>query len=231
MQDYVYVKDTLLAVVKKYGNHVVTLKKEIDTGANFVASYTGTYIGQLLQGEPIPQDIPSTLIYSGNKLSVRKGYRITMSSTFFQNATVNYTGNNIYDWSNDGQGTISFTLRSMQPSGTNKIYGHSGCNVFEIKVLVINNGTIIDPILILSPQGRMYEITLGNIDCDSDSMSYLSEKGWDISVYDAMSNYIVLKKHVTELSYKMDTTGWKAGIYIIKAQVFDKTLTEKIVIQ
>ena len=226
--DHVYIKDTLLAAIKKNGNHIATLKKEIDTGANFIGSYTGTYIGTLLPGEPIPANIPSTILYSGKKLSIMEGYRLTLTSDYFQNATVNYTGNCIYDWINNGQGGISFSLRSSQSPGQNKIYGYKGCDVFEITILVMNN--VIPFSLLVTSSGRVYEIA---IDCQESYMSIndLNELEWTILIYNAFSNKLVYSEHVTGRSHKIDTTGWESGVYIINAQVGNKVITEKIALQ
>ena len=107
-------------------------------------------------------------------------------------------------------------------------YGYKGCDVFEIKILVINN--VIPFSLLVTSSGRIYEIA---IDCQESYMSIndLNELEWTILIYNAFSNRLVYSEHVTGRSHKIDTTGWESGVYIINAQVGNKVITEKIALQ
>ena len=54
---------------------------------------------------------------------------------------------------------------------------------------------------------------------------------WTLEVYGALTGEKVYKQDVSGDSLTIDTSGWKPGIYIVKAIVDGQLLSEKVVVK
>jgi hypothetical protein len=137
----------------------------------------------------------------------------------------------------DGQGTNWITVK------TNKITGQSNIN-FAVSVRAENcsgpsnyfvrTGWVIPgtggATLVFNPNPATEETTL-SIESDSDEKTFDDSAGWELEIYDNMQKLKLKNVKVNGKEYKINTSGWKEGIYLARVKYKDEILTGKLVIQ
>jgi hypothetical protein len=113
-------------------------------------------------------------------------------------------------------------------SGTGWVYATAtnDCGTLRGEMLVeVDCGYLLS----VTPNPSASETTLELIAKDKKTLSETAE--WDLEIYDAMQN---LKAKVPEIKgsrYTFNTSGWKDGIYIVRANYNGELLTEKLVVK
>ena len=227
-----YINNTIVATIKKNGTTVCTLTKHVNTGQNFSGFYAQAahqYTNWYYPGV--------SGAYFGNESTIYlyRGSTITLTSSKFVGATLSYSGTTPYGWTHSGN-TVSFefSFYDIYPRGVNYIQGPASltitgtypnsCECFEFTVIgqlpqgyTLTSGDSPDMGLnISSLSGQAYSITCGATD------------GWELSVIDSVTGETIYRSHVDGSEKTLNTTGWKSGIYIIKATVGDQTQTQKL---
>ncbi len=59
----------------------------------------------------------------------------------------------------------------------------------------------------------------------------LAEKEWTVTVVSATTGKKVFSQEAKGSTFTIDTTGWESGIYIIKANVGDRELIQKVLVK
>ncbi|MBO7047204.1 MAG: S8 family serine peptidase, partial [Prevotella sp.] len=221
-----YIKNTIVAAIKKNGTTVCTLTKSVDTGRNFSGFYSQAahqFTNWYYPG--------TSMAYfgSGNTLYLYRGSTITLTSSKFVGATLSYSGTTPVGWTHSGN-TVSFYFsftdindpdspRYTQNPANLIITGTypNSCECFEFTVIgqIPQNYTMMSgdsPIIglnISSSSSQVYTITCGAVD------------GWELSVIDSATGETVYRSHVEGAEKTLHTAGWKSGIYIVKATVGD----------
>lgn len=228
---HTYIKDTLVAKISLDGNQILMLKKAIDTGVNFTGFFSGSFNGIVPIGQTYP-NIPSTNLVSGGHYIFQGGYDLTLNSNNFIGATVSYSGSAIQNFSNNGQGTISFRLsNALTAPKSGIIEAYNGCDVYKFYFTALPPMNPIDFSLQIYPETNGYEVSLmQNVDEDENA-SQLSELEWDLTIFNAMTGLIVYENKVLGSSHVINTTGWLPGVYIVVSQLENKILTQKITVQ
>ena len=54
---------------------------------------------------------------------------------------------------------------------------------------------------------------------------------WTLEVYNSTTGEKVFCEKVDGSNYAIDTTGWKPGVYIVRAIIGDEVLNEKIIVK
>ena len=54
---------------------------------------------------------------------------------------------------------------------------------------------------------------------------------WSLEVYSSMQSLKTKTPKLKDKSYKLNTQGWKDGVYIVRAKIGDKIITEKLVVK
>jgi len=150
-----------------------------------------------------------------------------------------YSGTTPYGWTHNGN-TVSFNFSffdindPISPRGVNYIVGPAlltitgtypnSCECFEFTVIgqlplgyMLKSGGSPDVGLDISSQsGQTYSIS-----CDAAD-------GWELSVIDFATGKTVFVNYVEGAEKTLDTTGWKSGIYIVKATVGNQVQTQKL---
>lgn len=223
-----YINTTLSALVYVDGHLVKTSTKQINTGANFAGTMTGTYVGFLPYNQLTPPDIPLTNIGNEGYYNVSGGYKLFLSSDYFINATVTYSGSAVNSWSNPGQGVITCKLNNTHSSSNVIISGVKGCNVYKFTIHVTPN---MQSSLNISSSDRLYTISIIS-DIDDNNDVNESELIWDLSVYNALTGEKIYDQHIVGYSQvTIDTSRWTPGVYIIKATIGNEEYTEKITVK
>ncbi len=135
-----------------------------------------------------------------------------------------------------GQGTNQIAVRTAtNPTGATKY--------FDIRVRAGNScgwsdylwrsgyiGTGIGPAsLIISPNPSTNETTISLPSENNDAVQPAT--GWDLDVYDSFQGLKEKKTKLKTNETKINTSGWKEGVYIIRATIGDKVLTEKMLVK
>lgn len=213
------------------------LVKTITKALSYTPAYIGTY--SLFDNlHVIPHHIPATGFYDGGHLAVFPKCDITIQFASWTVANINHWGNNLLAWTDDGQGTIvlRFPYSSTQwqyQTVTGNILGQS----FEFYIdCQPDNGPIIGPTFDLAYSGGSLTITI--IENDEQSQEAQQSMGnssdiktpWHITIANAITGEIMLSSRSDGAAKEVSTYGWAKGMYIIKGQNDDYTLTEKIII-
>ena len=233
---YDYINNTIVATIRKNGTPLCTLTKPVDTGQNFSGYYAQaahqyTYWNYL--------GTTNTSFGSGDTIYLFRGSTITLTSSKFVGATLTYSGTTPYGWTHNGN-TVSFNFSffdindPISPRGVNYIVGPAlltitgtypnSCECFEFTVIgqlplgyMLKSGGSPDVGLDISSQsGQTYSIS-----CDAAD-------GWELSVIDFATGKTVFVSYVEGAEKTLDTTGWKSGIYIVKATVGNQVQTQKL---
>jgi len=134
-----------------------------------------------------------------------------------------------------GQGTDLISVRTTtNPNGIIKY--------FDVNVRVQNScgwssyfgrtgfiGTLIGPALVITPNPSTSETTVSLVTETNEPAQLTTD--WDIDVYDSFQG---LKEKETKLKTKeakINTSGWKDGVYIVRAIIGDKVITGKLMVK
>ncbi len=228
-----YIKNTIVATIKRYGTPVCTLTKPVDTGQNFSGNYAQAahqYTNWYYPG------VSGGYLGSGHTIYLYRGSTITLTSSDFVGATLSYSGTNPIGWTHSGN-TVTFQFsftdindpnspRYTQNPASLTITGTypNSCECFQFTVI----GQIPQNYALMS--GDSPDMNL-NISCLSDqtySISCGAIDNWELSVIDSATGETTHRSHVDGTEKTLNTSGWKSGIYIIKATAGKEVLTEKI---
>jgi hypothetical protein len=83
--------------------------------------------------------------------------------------------------------------------------------------------------LSISPNPTTTEATVELVSASTEKA--LQEPEWSMEVYDAMQNMKTKTQKVKGYKQTIITTGWKDGIYIVRAKIGDEILTGKLVVK
>ncbi len=231
---YDYIKNTIVATIKKNGTTLRSLTKFVDTGSNFSGYYSQAahqYTNWYYPGTSY------TLFGSGETIYLYRGSTITLTSSKFVGATMSYSGTTPLGWTHNGN-TVSFHFsfrdindpyspRYIQNPASLTITGTypSSCECFQFTVIgqlpqgytLTSDGDSPDLDLnISSSSDQTYNVTCGATD------------GWELSVVDSATGETIYRSHVDGTEKTLNTAGWKSGVYIIKATVGNQVQTQKL---
>ena len=240
-----YIKNTLVATISKNGTVITSVEKEIDTGANFYGTYEQE-AAVLGVGVTVPA-CPPTAFHSGETIVLSKGSHIILKSPKFVGANISLSGSLSGIWFHQDS-IIDVYVQAQLPSGyTNSIsslpFPHSmtftgsypnNSEVFQFKL----NLTDVIPLLPLSmqvtPSGTGYNITLQRsspkeiAEADSEDNSLYNISDWYLTIVHSLSGKAVYDNRITGVQKFVDTAGWMPGVYVVRAQIGDEVVTQKI---
>lgn len=83
--------------------------------------------------------------------------------------------------------------------------------------------------MVLSPNPTESEstITLSN---ENDAIA-VSDKEWELEIYSSDQLLKMKQPRLKGKEYKINTSGWKDGVYIIKVKIEDQTISDKLVVK
>lgn len=165
------------------------------------------------------------------------------NDSYYEFHTYSQQGATSYNWVvaggviTEGQGTNWITVK------TNKITGQSNIN-FAVSVRAVNScgssnyfvrtGWVIPGTggasLLFTPNPATEE-TILTIESDSEEKTFDDSAGWELEIYDNMQKLKLKNIKVNGKEYKINTSGWKEGIYLAHVKYKDEILTGKLVIQ
>ena len=212
---------TLTATIEKDGSTAQTLTKTISAKVFAGTYYNGVTTKQV--NLPYP-------------LYVKRNANLSLNSQNLVGATLTHEGNaTVSQFShNSSTGVLSLYFTSL---GSRVV--HVICtdglqydvpfivtdNVNQLN-LVIGDGQIEASVL---PVGEEETRELSSDDSVADLVSS-DTLVWTLEVYNATTGEKVFSQEVDGTNYIIDTTGWKPGVYVVRAVIGDEVLNEKVVV-
>lgn len=144
-----------------------------------------------------------------------------------------------YTWSVPSGWSINYTYSNMisvytnsSPGGMVEVSANTCCGVFtKVKTGYFGSGYCGSSYAMsLSPNPSSGETTLA-IEPTSSDVSFDENAEWGIEIFDQMQ---VLKEQKTKIKgkeQKINTSGWKTGIYFVRVKYKDEYLSGKLVVQ
>ncbi len=144
-----------------------------------------------------------------------------------------------YDWSIPAGWTENYTWNNMvsvytgsTPGGMVEVYADA-CNGVNSKVVIDYFGSGYCGgmySLVLSPNPTIGETTL-SIETITEDTEFDEKAEWQLEVFDQLQ---MLKAKNTKLKgqeYKINTAGWKEGVYFVRVKYKEEVLQEKLVVK
>jgi hypothetical protein len=233
------VTTTLTGTVKVNGRQVETFQKSVTIT---VTGFSGTYSQAACTYNGVSHPaIPATPYYSSTSTTyfIHQGCQVTLTSSNFTGMYVTYGGPATpTGWSQYDDTHVRFSLPSSSNGLPLYVYvKDSNGNTLYTSVFlgVFNNGNLSGYSMAVSPTGSGFEI---DILADEEGQTDNGERGdnsaiseWDIEVYNVLKGTKVLSEHVIGSTYLLDTTGWEAGLYAVRAIINGEVISEKIMVK
>lgn len=134
-------------------------------------------------------------------------------------------GNYVYNYGNSV--TISFYnwgYYRLQVQAKNACTGAGYGPIYETTIYVYNAFG-----LAITPNPATGEATIRLVGENKDAPVALTE--WDCEIYDPMQSLKEKKTKLKTIETKINISGWMDGVYIVRAKVGDKILSEKLVVK
>jgi len=212
---------TLTATIKYGGVVVRTLKKSQISATGITGTYyNGVSTKQL--------NYPSPLL-------MRPYSNVSISSNRLKGATVSFSGSpSSVSWShNSSNGLLLFNT----PSTYSTFVIHMDCSNGESYNLSIVVTSSANQMNVLNKDGQV-EVSLVPIEVEdmigfnsTDNLIKSEPINWTLEVYNSTTGEKVFCEKVDGSNYAIDTTGWKPGVYIVRAIIGDEVLNEKIIVK
>lgn len=161
---------------------------------------------------------------------INPGCEIFLFSDNFKLMNITHSGVTPSTWSfNNNNSYLTFTLPNSSVGQTFTIHvraneGEGDCNDFDISFIATTNSLNSQN----SPQIEIRAAERGNY----IRMASLDENSiWNLKVYNALAGESVINTEVQGASKFIDTSSWKPGVYIVRCQVGDKVVTEKMTVK
>lgn len=208
----------LKAYIRKNGSTINILQKIISTGNGFDGTY---YNGQ----STVQVDLPTPLY-------VLPGTLVKITSQDLVGATATQNGGNTTptSWSfNPYSGILKVGMPSSSGMTVVVRVVTSGGVTYTLPITTTSNtGNLMS----VSPVGNYLEVSVFSQDNrNADDHSVSSEQKWTLESYNATTGEKVFGMSVEGTDYSINTTGWKPGVYVVRAIIGNDVLSEKVVVK
>lgn len=207
----------LKAYIRKNGS-VNIIQKIISTGDGFDGTY---YNGQ----STVQVDLPSPLY-------VLPGALVTITSQDLVGATATQNGGNTTptSWSfNPYSGILKVGMPSSSGMAVVVRVVTSGGVTYTLPITTTSDTGYL---MSVSPVGNYLEVSVFSQDNrDNDDRSVAGEQTWTLESYNATTGEKVFGMSVEGTDYSINTTGWKPGVYVVRAIIGNDVLSEKVAVK
>ena len=239
-----YINGTLMATITKSGTTIATLEKEIRSGDGFSATCSQPS-GLVVPVSGNVTSNSSTLVtfMDNAAFSVKKSsngsYPVTITSPYFSNATITHTSITGLSWNKSGNTiTISYPANNLlDPPLVVTGVSTTDYRVYrftiysQVDILLQLTATVSGRDLLLNLSASEESIKNASTEALQSLAEELAEKEWTITVVSATTGKKVFSQEAKGSSFTIDTTGWESGIYVIKANVGDRELIQKVLVK
>lgn len=208
---------TLTATITREGATICSVTKIVSTGDGFEGTY---YNGQAT----VPVELPSPLY-------VLPGTLVTITSPNLVGATVTQNGGNATptSWSHDSTNGI---LQVGMPNTAGqaavvRVIDSTGA-AYTLPITTRNYVLMMS----VTQANNQLEVSLDQQNrAEMPNMSEPGRQKWTLETYNASTIRKVYSATVEGSKYTIDTTGWKPGVYIVKASDGNQVWSEKVVVK
>lgn len=239
-----YINGTLMATITKSGTTIATLEKEIRSGDGFSATCSQPS-GLVVPVSGNVTSNSSTLVtfMDNAAFSVKKSsngsYPVTITSPYFSNATITHTSITGLSWNKSGNTiTISYPANNLlDPPLVVTGVSTTDYRVYrftiysQVDLLLQLTATVSGRDLLLNLSASEESIKNASTEALQSLAEELAEKEWTVTVVSATTGKKVFSQEAKGSSFTIDTTGWESGIYVIKANVGDRELIQKVLVK
>ncbi len=179
----------------------------------------------------IPSPSKEYTVYAGQEINFFDE-NINTYGGMIQNSDFNWT------WSIEAGGT-SYDAYDNGPGGKTCIF-YEPCSV-RIRVKLSNScgeTDWSDPVYVVVQQESLLSLspnpTSGETTVEltgSTQAQTINDCGWDLEVYDQGQALKAKVSKIKNNSTKIQTSGWKDGVYIVRAKIGNKTISKKLVVK
>lgn len=224
LYEHRYIKETLVATIKKNNIVVATRTKNISTGGDFSALVHQQ--GQTINGTTYPT--LNNTVSDGGHTGVFELNPVTITSSDFADAVFTITGYQPTTWSKNSNGVVTavFPQISGGTSQTTTITGNNSVTgkIFQF-TLHIQPSSVLNQMLNIYNNGDEYSI----------SMTYGEDNeltdNWNLTIYNAQTGQVIYTQKAVEGGTTVNTSGWKSGVYVVQGQANGETVKEKILVK
>lgn len=214
---------TLTATIRQYGY----IRQKLTKTVSMYNSLHGTYYN----------GVTTKAINLPYPLYVKRNANLSLQSPNLVGATVTHSGDaTVSSFSfNSSTGTINFYLSSLGSCVVNATC--EGGDIYGIPFIVTDN---LNQLNMVVGDGQI-EVSLVPVEDEeirnlgSDNRMNDLTKGemavWTLEVYNATTGEKVFGKEIEGTSFTIDTTGWKPGVYVVRAIIDDEVLNEKVIVK
>ncbi len=210
---------TIIPATGASGQGKITYTFKMPSGEQFEAEKT------FWVGKPAITNISGPLYAPNNQWATyyAEPNNYMMAATDYNWILNPLNGNVVYDygWTADiafyNSGTYQLLAQAYNTCGWSSYYV-AGVEVYD------NQG------LSISPNPTTGETTL-TIETTSIEKSFDENAEWDLEIYDQIQTLKEKKTKIKGKEYKLQTTGWKEGVYFVRVKYKDKVLTSQLVVQ
>lgn len=219
-----YIKESLVATIKRNNTVVATRIKAISTGGDFCASIHQQ--GQTINGTTYPY-LNNTVIDGGHTAAFEL-CTMTINSSDFTDAEFTFDGYQPSTWNKNSFGVVTAVF--PQISGTSsQAVTITGDNSVTKKVfqftLHIQPSSVLNQILDIQNNGDEYSISMSYGDNNK-----LTEN-WNLTIYNVQTGQVVHTKNAIEGETIVNISGWKTGIYVVQGKANGEIVRGKILVK
>ncbi len=161
---------------------------------------------------------------------VNPGCEVFLYSSSFKFMNLSHSGVTPLTWNFDNNNEyLTFSLPSYSVGQPFTIHvraneGEGDCNNLDITFIATTNSLSLQnssQMEIVSAEGGKY-IRMALLDENTN---------WNLKIFNALTGKNVVDRNIQGVSGFIDTSGWKSGAYVVKCQVGDKVVTEKMFVK
>lgn len=187
-------------------------------------------------------DIPTTSFYDEDEILCNIKSTITLNSPLFACYNTTYSGANLTNWYDNGNGTITLMFRysanSLQHlTVTGRDYNTNNLIYqFYLTALPANGGLILNH-LNMNVVGETLNIYLENMDDNDRLIPNVSDDITDnneqlyITITNSLTGQTMFRSCLQEVKAEVSTSGWPKGVYIVKGEMGNSSVVRKISIR
>ncbi len=146
--------------------------------------------------------------------------------TTLSNINDGFTKAYITAGSSPGNGYIYVDISNTCPGGTNGNRAYYEIECFHMMLTITPNPANGETIVSIVEEGEDSELKSASLERPFDTNTE-----WDLEVYDSNQNLKAKQIKLKGNSTKLQTSGWKEGVYIVRAKYNDEILTDKLVVK
>lgn len=221
IENHESLNEVLVATISKNDSIITSCSKPIVSYPVFSGTYAqaGTYYHHI----NFPT-IPATNFSNDATIMVNQCCQVTLQSSSFVGRQIYYFGTTLTQWTNNNAGTITLEFPWTSLDGSITIYspGTSTCDAISFDIIATKQPMVTPSLLsgvhlrITNSENNLNISLLRESTDNTEDMDEIND--WCLDIYDSITGQPVYSRRCNQPTECINTTGWKQGIYIVKAR-------------